>query len=376
MYVIDCSNFNQVQSANFTVGYPSSLGQPSVLPGGLADGFTLNFYNSIATLTISVTANNGVLPPSGVVAYILFPNVDTNNPAQVSLSGSVTGLTGFRFLETWYQDPNSPPKDPAPDPDEELNEQTGSGVQLAPQPNKIPAMQPDGSATGDRPKTNAVPPDIEKLTPLPAAGASQMPASSQAMTSKQQATGNGNAAGIQLLPLQRLPGVLDRFKSFEGERTEAALRHLFETEPTTLFHQKPAIAISDGERAVDITFQLASPGDNVDIMVLNDLRMLFFRYRDEGSVAELIVVPKAGTWKSSLMIKTANHLYEIPLTVTPPLNPDLVEAGVSEGKLSSRDYNGDGKVDYLDDYILMANRLSREEAINRRNNKNIVQPGP
>jgi hypothetical protein len=89
------------------------------------------------------------------------------------------------------------------------------------------------------------------------------------------------------------------------------------------------------------------------------------------------VLPDKGTYEASIIAVQDEVLKKIPLTVSPPL-PAGVKIGAG-GKLTDADFvlflkergtdkaprfdlNGDGKRDYIDDYIFTANFLANPDA--------------
>jgi len=93
--------------------------------------------------------------------------------------------------------------------------------------------------------------------------------------------------------------------------------------------------------------------------------------RTQAAVWQLEILPAAGSWKSAVVIQQGVSRTVVPLTVAPPLpgDTDLSSKGFaaylknSESGLQQRiDLNGDGKSDYLDDYIRTANVLAVRNA--------------
>ena len=367
-YVIELKNCVNICEVELTVDYPLSMGTPEMSPGTIALSNTVNVTSNTSMLNLDLIAQKRPLPFGGTLASVMFPALLQVNQAQtqsdplpVALSGSATDCKGnSQPLNAWYQGPNDPPRDPEPDNSDE-DQSSNSGNTTNATPPSSPAaenaggVQPVGG-NEDRLKTAAALPVSENRI-SPSAEASQKTILFHPVAIE----GAHQGAKVQLkwdLPLvQEFQSVLDRFKSFDGERTEAALRHLFETDPATPFRQTPAVALADGRTPVTVTFNLASPGQEVNVMVLTNVQMVSFKYLSNGTKAKMIVLPKAGSSRSSLMIKAGDRIFNLPLTVAPPLAPSLAELGVTDGKVIRRDYNGDGVIDYLDDYILMANRL-------------------
>ena len=112
----------------------------------------------------------------------------------------------------------------------------------------------------------------------------------------------------------------------------------------------------------------------------NSARYVSLARGDEGEW-EVEVRPDAGAVSASVTMLANGTLQEFPLTVTPKVEVSLIKPGkVSEADFllflketgtpaaPGHDLNGDGKRDYLDDYIFTANYLLKvgEQANNKK----------
>jgi len=172
--------------------------------------------------------------------------------------------------------------------------------------------------------------------------------------------------------------VLDKFRLFEGEKTPQSLIALFSRESGGAYSQSPAIAIADGKGSVRLT--ISKVADKSPRFTFNAARYLSLAQVGEGEW-ELEVIPERGAVKASVNMLASGVVQEFPLTVAPVAN--VVVSGKS-GEVSEADFalflkergsattpkydlNGDGKRDYLDDYIFTANYLVKmEEQANRK----------
>jgi hypothetical protein len=83
----------------------------------------------------------------------------------------------------------------------------------------------------------------------------------------------------------------------------------------------------------------------------------------------LKLLPGKGVYEASLALPLDNLMVVLPLVVAPRLNVDLDNSGtVTDSdftlfleKGSAFDLNGDGKRDYLDDYLFTANYLAAKQ---------------
>lgn len=155
--------------------------------------------------------------------------------------------------------------------------------------------------------------------------------------------------------------VLERFRSFTGQRTADNLIRLF-TAPATAdsVRQNPEVGISDGKATVELTLTLGGGTTSVNFACIEG--SLISSKSDQNGVWHLVVLPNAGSVKSSIIIQQGNVSRTVPLTVAPPLAGDLSLSGFvlylknSDADPKQRvDLNGDGIIDYQDDYIHTAN---------------------
>ena len=373
-YVIELQNCLKLRSIELVVDYPLGLGNPGISPGGIGAAQNLNVTQSVSMLRLDLSAKKAFLPYGGILAYINFPQAQ-DNPQPVNMSGWAVGMDGTRTeLDAWYQGPNNPPKDPVAEPDSDGTGSGGADLEAnAPVQPQKETPRPSGGGEPERAQSTGVSSGNsgrENRVSTPEGEAPNPPF--QGTAARAVALDPG-ADGKPLPPVEQFPGVLDRFREFQGDRTESALRHLFDADPAAHFHQEPAVGIADGKTPVTIIFDLAAPGDEVGFLSLSNIRMVSFQYLDGGTKAQIAVVPKGEGYNSCLTVKSRDRIFAYPLTVAPPLDPGLSAAGVIGGKLVRRDYNGDGTADYLDDYILMVNRLARESQAPGRNGK-LVSP--
>lgn len=355
-YVIALQNCERLREVALTIDYPPGLGTPAVSPGSIAVLNTINVLNSASTVNLDIIAKKGVLPFAGTLASLTFSGTQDGDPVRIGLSGWATDYSGNRqSLNTWYQGPKDPPK--AQDPDADDDEPS---AEAARPPAPVPATTgvPEAKRGGEQDRLigRAGAPVDAKSEPRPSEATPVTPPSP--VSGGERSLERGAATGVPLPRVQVIPSVLERFRLFTGDQHESELIRLFETDPASPFRQIPEVALSDGRSKLAITFQLAYPGQEVNVMVMTNARLLSFRYLTEGTRAEMVVLPEAGTYRASLMVKAGDRIIDLPLTVAPPLAPPLVGLGEGDGTLLSGDVNGDGVVDYLDDYILMANRIA------------------
>jgi len=179
-----------------------------------------------------------------------------------------------------------------------------------------------------------------------------------------QATGQGAAADMP---------VLERFRTHTGQRTPEELTALFTLPADTNVRQLPSIAISDGRTAVIIAVRLPA-ADGRAISFSLEGATLIGTNKIKNAEWELKALPDKGVVTMSLLVMHGSEAIRYPLTVAPqlPAATDLSPKGFREflssdagSGLGAKDLNGDGRRDYLDEYIFTANFLAKQRATGR-----------
>ena len=171
---------------------------------------------------------------------------------------------------------------------------------------------------------------------------------------------------------QPAQSVLEKFRLFQGERTVKNLSALFVKDSAGAFVQSPAIAIADGKAIVALTISKVG-GDKAPNFAFNFARYVSLTRVADGEW-EIVVRPDAGAVRASVSMLSNGAFQDFPLVVTPKAEVLLAKSGeVSEADFllflketgtaaaPRYDLNGDGRRDYLDDYIFTANYLLKME---------------
>ena len=157
--------------------------------------------------------------------------------------------------------------------------------------------------------------------------------------------------------------VLERFRLYRGERSVNELVALFVQAEPTVFQQDPPVALSDGVSTVTISFVTGSAeGPAPDIALQGGRLVSLKRDRDRPTVWMFVVKPYRGEVAASLVVPGKGSLQEYPLTIAPPITDGQVRVSEKDFEAYLRgkgaDLNGDGKRDYVDDYIYAVNYLA------------------
>jgi hypothetical protein len=168
-------------------------------------------------------------------------------------------------------------------------------------------------------------------------------------------------------------GVLDRFRTYQGERTPDILIALFTKVVSTSIHQDPPAVVSDGTSSVRVTVDLSAIKCSSANFALTGAKLVSLKNEDESGKWVLDVLPQTNTLKAALTMVCSKSIIDFPLTIVPPagtvtgiksdFDAFLKDSGA---KIPKYDLNGDGRHDYLDDYIYTAHYLINTDSASRK----------
>lgn len=191
----------------------------------------------------------------------------------------------------------------------------------------------------------------------------------QTENSKSTAAKNAKEA-LALLKAVQMP--VQRFRAFNGAHTVKGLIALFDASAVRKAGvvQVPDIAVSDGKKMVTVKIELAASGV-VPNFSLRGANLKSIRPISD-KVWMLDALPQKGKSDVQLSVLLGGERVDIPLVVIPPLDAAVIrdtqglsEAGVgallakadTKSNKPAYDLNGDGRQDFIDDYILVAHYL-------------------
>ena len=138
----------------------------------------------------------------------------------------------------------------------------------------------------------------------------------------------GNSGAETDLPGNQFPGagtarfdrkesVLDRIRAFSGKKTQAAVEGLF-TRWDPVFSQNPAVLLSDGKTAANITLRLQGRTGDPPVFSVAGGHFVSAKMTETGNWI-LEILPNRGSLSTSLTVAFSGQMTEYPLTVAPPL---------------------------------------------------------
>lgn len=169
--------------------------------------------------------------------------------------------------------------------------------------------------------------------------------------------------------------VLESFKEYKGERLPKEMLGLFASEPVG-YKQIPAVFLADGKAVVKITIPVDTDASAAPNFAMSKEAKMASFPKIEGDVWVVQLRPNSGVYQATLSYFLDDVTADISVTVAPEIESyggklfskmsvsDAAQflKNTNPGKPDlSRDLNGDNTVDYIDDYIFMANYLVKAD---------------
>jgi hypothetical protein len=166
--------------------------------------------------------------------------------------------------------------------------------------------------------------------------------------------------------------VLERFREYKGEKTPETLMALFSAGGEGELRQDPPLVLSDGKTTLNVVVELDSKDNN---FYLDGASLVSLKNKEKNYwVVELL--PKKNALTATITIPRNDQWHVASLTVAPPWD---VTGYLSSGKSAEADFrgylkergmakspgfdlNGDGRRDYIDDYIFTANFIVERDS--------------
>jgi hypothetical protein len=373
-FAVQGDNLNGVHGMDLTIGYDTSvLSSPSVSWGSLVSG-ALSMANTTTipgTVKIAIIRTDHSFSGSGPIATLSFAtqgssagitsvsvkmidDLGRNVPAQAMIAPGAAGTATAAADPALIANPGVPfsqtatpsvsttaPATAAP------TASAGLGVVNIPgdlQPKND--MQHAESAA-------AQPPVTSEGAERAAQQISQAPAEMKAETAE--------PVDVKKTVYQ---SVLDRFRTYQGEKKPENLMALFSKTVSSYIRQEPAIAVSNGKATLRVTIDLSAVKGTSTSFALTGAKLVSLKKEDNSDTWVLDAQPQENSLKATVTILNSRSVIEFPLTVVPPsaavsvkqtdFAAFLNDSGV---KAPKHDLNGDGRHDYVDDFIYTAHYL-------------------
>lgn len=373
-YIVKGDGLSGVAGIDLIISYSAPLSNPSVTPGGFVGGALFaanpNFPGSkIKIGVVSASAFSG----GGDIAVIKFASWRDNAPIPTvsynMIDSKGASSTGTGLIDT-PGIPFSQQETPAATQQQTTQQQTTTpnagattttttpaaptalgGVTIASDPFLKADAKPAEPAGA--PAVPPVPP-AETAPPAVAAPPVEQPAAQRPEEPKRAEEARTTVYGA----------VLERFRAYQGEKSPAILAALFKKEVAPTIRQEPPVALSDGSTGIRIIAALPSPDGKSPNFALSGAKLVSLKKGDEAGTWIIEALPRENVLQATLTILNGAELIEYPLTVAPPLKTGAAGEADFNAFLKNSgkggDLNGDGRRDYIDEYIFTANYLARK----------------
>ena len=164
-------------------------------------------------------------------------------------------------------------------------------------------------------------------------------------------------------------GVLERFREYKGERSPKALMALFDEHVAAFASQHPPICLSDGNMTLKVLVELPESGNHAPNFALRGASLKSLKRQGDNRWM-IEAAPEPGRVEATLTIVNGEKVVDYSFTISPRVDVNVDRKGAADevdfslflskvGTDSSPAYdlNGDGRRDYVDDYIYTANYL-------------------
>jgi hypothetical protein len=368
-YAIVGGGLNQVRGMDLTLAYDSSvLGSPVISWGNLISGAVSTANTGVpGSIRIAVISNTP-LPENGEVAQIFFSSSNVNS--------GITSILAHLIDATGSSIPVTASIAAPQQASGTLTDASGNSISLTATDSRTQSSSSSTTSvpttlgavsmpTDSNPKSEVKP--NEAPVNVPPAESSAIPDDSAAR--QQEIVGKKPVLPEKIIELKRISyaSVLDRFKTFQGNRTPEAMMTLFGKPVAPELRQEPAIAVSDGITGVRIYANLPKSAGTSPNFSLSGVELVSLERDLETGVLVLEVLPKKNSIQSSVTILTDETVTTFPLTLIPAavkvrINETTFDVFLKDAgtKKPTFDLNGDGVHDYLDDYIYTGQCLNKK----------------
>ncbi|MCK9417914.1 MAG: cohesin domain-containing protein [Nitrospirae bacterium] len=380
IFQITGSDMTGVASMDITLSYDAAtLSNPRVVVGPLISGAMTAVNPNVPGILRIAIIRTAPVTGNGLIATLSFDLLGNGQGTITSLNAKLSNINGAP-LTTIVQVSNPPVTTAEGTTSAALTEAHDSVTAVAPssmivivsQPGKREEAKPT-LETGIAKEQNELPLTQEST------GEPNMPR--EKTDSVMSSSGTLSNAQRGDMGIYSQESVLARFKAYRGKRTPKAFIALFD-QAGVACRQEPPIAFSDGKSVVKVVF-LTPPGKITfsDVAVMGARLVSLKSDTDNTNTWIIELIPEKGGYKAGFAISRGEAKMVFPLTITPKISMKptgsgsmtaadftvFLKAGES-AKLKKFDLNGDGKRDYIDDYIFTANYVSevKESAIKKR----------
>ena len=372
-YSVQGSGMEGVSGIQLDITYDSaSLSNPTVAQGALVSGAMLAANTTLpGSIKIAIISTKS-FSANGLIATITFANrqgnggityanvsmIDVNGagfPASVSIAGGSGGSS--QNLTNNLTEPTTRTN----------NDQSTTTIQ--PNISTSPTYLGTVTLPADLQQQAESKPTPDSTTPAYTAEATP---DRYAQQSQPKDKPGAEAKTEETPQYVAFKGILERFKQDKGSKKLSDVEALFNKKVTQTIDQEPAVLLSNGQNKATLTIDIPARIKTSPNFAVNGGKLVSFK-QDKKDKGRWIVdiLPETGALKATITIIVGAEEFEYPLTVAPPVKTALTfdeqgwesflkEVGTSKAPL--HDFNNDGKRDYMDEYVFVANYVSIKAA--------------
>jgi len=398
VYVIQGGDFSGISRVDIIIQYDTAaLVGPRVVQGGLTAGAIIvvnPLKQGVLRFTLLRTA---AINGSGTIATVTFVRMMSTGADILSLAASAVSDTGqsIRVASQVVNTPKTADSGAATGettepqagrsateswtPARTTQETTAAPVSNAPE--TTPSVQPSGAAmmvhveSSSRDAVQAETPSSDSSDPQADPGVPRKDNDSVVVLAKAAPEENPlrKTSKPERKKTMMYKSALERFREFKGKKTPEALIALFDSGGGEN-RQDPPLVLSDGKTSVKVILELHSDGEDNNFL-LDGASLVSLTHKERNYwVVELL--PEKNTLEAAVSVPRNSQLHVTPLTVSPPRDVAIGRSPGKEAKVDFSSYlkergtaktprfdlNGDGRRDYVDDYIFTANYIVRQRA--------------
>ena len=378
-----------VAGMDITINYDTStMSNVKVVPGALiGSSMFLPNPNAPGVLRLAVLNSSGSISGNGNIAAITFDKTGSSpgritrvvaelinaSGAKLAVTSSFSNLAETPPPSTDVAanplNPQSPATNQPAAPSSTTGGQTTSTGSLGAAPGMTVTMPGEGGdKEGDRKRDTQRP--MEPQPPMPVPVPDVASSGSAPETPQREEKKPAPKKDIAY------PSVAAKFKAFSGTPSIESLTALFTPEKGLLYEQEPRIALSNGKETLKVIVRLEDAVKSAPNFALENAKMLSLTKGEQG-VWIIEALPKKDAQEATLTLFYDENTINIPLTIAPPLSAQQLGAlkGLTDNDFKqfikergtkaapSHDLNKDGKRDYLDDYLFVANYLAAKKKV-------------
>ena len=373
LFLLQGTGLENVAAMDITLQYDDgALGNPRFEQGGLISGAMMAVNSNVPGVVRIAVIRITPITGGGTIAFLTFDRIGIGSNTITGLTVKLTDINGrLLHAQTQVVKPQETVASTSQQPASQGTESKNAAAKAPPVTQVVTPVIAPGIVI-KTPESGTSQQDKQPVTTGEAGQPAQEPSIAKAYDSARKGPETSTDPPIREKAVYTQKSVLDLFKDYSGPRTPKALLALFEQEPMIGCRQEPSLVLSDGIALAKVAFLApAEQKSSPDVALIGASLVSLERDRENSNTWIATVRPHRNVIEAKIIMPLKDIAMVIPLTVAPKVNISLKTTGkVTEedfnlylkdsGRKRSqgRDLNGDGRTDYLDDYIFTANYLA------------------